>query len=113
MNPENLGPHVPFRHTLLWRGNPMFMEKDVPKRRACHSQMNECTNDNYLVGTTGQSWRNRNSFISTNFSQFKDKGTYRNTSKSFVAENLLTDDKLQSAATKSMYSSLKQDADKL
>jgi hypothetical protein len=66
-----------------------------------------------LVGSTGQSWRCRNNFITTNFSQFKDKGTYRRASKSFVADNLLSDDKMQSAATKTMYSSLKQDAAKL
>ena len=58
MNPENIGAHINYRHTLL-----LFIS---------------------LVGSTGISWKSRNNFITTNFSQFKDKGTYRRTAKSAV-----------------------------
>lgn len=66
-----------------------------------------------LVGITGQSWRSRNNFITTNFSQFKDQKSYRRNAKSVILDSLLSEEKKQTDATKSMIRSLRVDADKL
>lgn len=61
----------------------------------------------------GQSWRSRNNFIQTNFSQFKDTRSSRRPTRSVVLDSVLSEDKMQSSGTKSMLRSLKIDADKL
>jgi len=41
MNPENVGHHIPLRHSMLWR-KPLLYEKPVlEKARYCHLQLNE------------------------------------------------------------------------
>lgn len=67
----------------------------------------------FAVGSTGQSWRTRNNFITTNFSGLRNKSTLTKKNHSKQLGSLLEESDKQSNLARSMVKSLRPDAEAL